>query len=365
MFNKIQRIRNLSVCIGMIGLCTTAQANIGDSILPVKVDSITNSVKIIGVGDIMLGTNYPSTSYLPKNDGKDLLTEVTPILENADITFGNLEGVILSGDGEMKRCGDPENCYAFKMPDSYVEHLVSAGFDVVSLANNHSNDFGKTGVENTKRLLQKSNIAFAGLSDCPTTILQKNGIKYGFVAFSPNRGTIKINDYEIARELIKTLSDSCDIVIVSFHGGAEGSKHTHITKATEYYLGENRGNPYEFARMVIDAGADVVFGHGPHVTRAIDIYNGRFIAYSLGNFATYGRFNLAGPNGLAPIVELNLNLDGSFISGQIHPCKQSKTTGPSIDPEKKVILEMQSLNQSDLPNCKIQISNSGKITLQE
>lgn len=328
-------------------------------------DSTEKIVKVIGVGDMMLGTHYPSTSYLPANEGKDMLTAVTPILESGDVTFGNLEGVILSGTGQIKRCGNPDNCYAFKMPDSYVNHFVNAGFDVLSLANNHSNDFGKSGVANTQKLLDEAEIAYAGLTDCPSTIFEKNGVKYGFVAFSPNRGTVQINDYSNARALINNLNDSCDIVIVSFHGGAEGSKHTHITKETEYYLGENRGNPYEFARMAIDAGADVVFGHGPHVTRAVDIYKDKFIAYSMGNFATYGRFNLSGPNGVAPIIELNLKTDGTFISGQIHACKQLESSGPFLDPSNRAISEIRSLNAADLPESKIEVSDTGKMTLKQ
>lgn len=327
-------------------------------------DSTKKTVKVIGVGDMMLGTHYPSSSYLPANEGKDMLTAVTPILESGDVTFGNLEGVILSGTGQIKRCGNPENCYAFKMPDSYVNHFVNAGFDVLSLANNHSNDFGKTGVENTKKLLGESEIAYAGLTDCPSTVFEKNGLTYGFVAFSPNRGTIQINDYTNAKAMIKELDDKCDIVIVSFHGGAEGSKHTHLTKKTEYYLGENRGNPYEFARMVIDAGADVVFGHGPHVTRAVDLYKGKFIAYSMGNFATYGRFNLSGPNGIAPIIELTLEPNGTFISGQIYACKQPRSSGPILDEDKKVISEIKSLNKADLPECPLDIDDQGKISLK-
>ena len=94
------------------------------------------------------------------------------------------------------------------------------------------------------------------------------------------------------KKTIAYLDSLVDIVIVSFHGGAEGSEYTNITKKTEIFLGENRGNPYEFSRVAIDAGADVIFGHGPHVTRSMDIYKNRFIAYSLGNFATYARMSL-------------------------------------------------------------------------
>lgn len=326
----------------------------------VEVDS-NQTVTVIGVGDMMLGTNFPSSSYLPPNQGKNVLSGVDSILRQADVTFGNLEGVILSGAGKVKNCRDPKYCYAFKMPDSYVEHFVHAGFDVLSLANNHSNDFGTPGIRNTQRILKESGIAYAGLTECPTTTFEKDGITYGFMAFSPNRGTVRINNYEFAREQIARLDSTCDIVIVSFHGGAEGAANTHLTKKTEIYLGENRGNPYEFARMAIDAGADVIFGHGPHVTRAMDLYKGRFIAYSLGNFATYARFNLSGPNGLCPIVELRLAKDGRFESGKIHSCKQPGEGGPIIDPDKEVLQEIISLNQTDLPESNLKIGADGSL----
>ena len=119
------------------------------------------------------------------------------------------------------------------------------------------------------------------------------------------------------------LADTCDIVIVSFHGGAEGADFQHVPKTNEMFHGENRGDVYNFAHTMIDNGADVVFGHGPHVTRAIEVYKDRFISYSLGNFCTYGRFNLAGPNGLAPIVKINVDTSGRFLSGRIIPVYQT------------------------------------------
>ena len=346
--------------LGFVFIHLFAHGQVLDSAVA-KTDS-NQTVTVIGVGDMMLGTNFPSSSYLPPNQGKNVLSGVDSILRQADVTFGNLEGVILSGAGKVKNCKDPKYCYAFKMPDSYVNHFVYAGFDVLSLANNHSNDFGTPGIRNTQRILQESGIAFAGLTECPTATFERDGLTYGFMAFSPNRGTIRINNYEFAREQIAKLDSTCDIVIVSFHGGAEGSTHTHLTKSTEIYLGENRGNPHEFARMAIDAGADVIFGHGPHVTRAMDLYKGRFIAYSLGNFATYARFNLSGPNGLCPMVELNLAKDGRFESGKIHSCKQPGEGGPRIDPENEVLREIISLNQTDLPESTLQIGDDGTLT---
>jgi len=319
------------------------------------------TIKIIGVGDMMLGTNFPNSSYLPSNDGKDILGPVKEIISKGDLSFGNLEGVLLTGEGTVKRCSNPDVCYAFKMPDHYVHYFKEAGFNVLSMANNHVRDFGKIGTDNTIRLLTEAEIAYAGLESCPYTTFEKDGITFGFVAFSPNTGTIKINDYARAKEILAKLDSIVDIIIVSFHGGAEGSTKTHITRETEMFLGENRGNPYEFARMVIDAGADVVLGHGPHVTRAMDIYKDRFIAYSLGNFATYGRFNLSGSNGVSPIIELDIDTTGKFIKGQIHSTKQVGRGGPVLDPLNKVLKEIISLTKTDIPESTLVIHSDGSI----
>ncbi|MEM6380719.1 MAG: CapA family protein, partial [Bacteroidota bacterium] len=230
----------------------------------------------------MVGTNYPSTNYLPPNDGKDLFKPVESILKSADVTFGNLEGTVLNEGGQVKRCSDPNACYAFRMPEKYVDNLLTAGFDMVSIANNHVGDFGQSGRENTKAYLKRVGLAAAGQITQPTAVIERNGVKYGLAAFAPNSGTVDIRDLENAKKIVSELSTRCDIVIVSFHGGAEGRKHQNVPCKTEYYYGENRGDVCKFAKTVIDAGADVVFGHGPHVTRAVDIYKDRFIAYSLG-----------------------------------------------------------------------------------
>jgi hypothetical protein len=133
----------------------------------------------------------------------------------------------------------------------------------------------------------------------------------------------------------------------------------HITRKTETFLGENRGHPYEFARMVIDAGADVVLGHGPHVTRAIDSYINRLIVYSMGNFATYGRFNLSGPNGISPIIELDMDRDGEFISGKIHATLQVGKGIPALDESMRVVKEIQQLTSQDIPESNLVINSDG------
>lgn len=327
---------------------------------PPPEDTLPKYVTIVGVGDMMLGTNYPSSSYLPANGGKDLLKDVLPILTEADVTFGNLEGTILDKGGTVKRCKNPSLCYAFRSPESYVQHFVAAGFDVVSLANNHSGDFGPEGRRRTKQVLETNDIEYAGLAGTDeTTIFTINGIKYGFCAFAPNSGTCDIRNISKAKQIVAQLEEVSDIVIVSFHGGAEGASHQNVPKKTETYYGENRGNVHQFSHAVIDAGADVVFGHGPHVTRSMELYKDRFIIYSLGNFCTYGRFNLRGPAGIAPIIALELEQDGRFVKGQITPVYQQKTHGPKIDPQKRAIAKLKELSKIDFPDGVLKINEDG------
>ena len=326
----------------------------------------TDTLSIIGVGDMMFGTNFPSKNYLPANDGKDLLAPVADILQAADVTFGNLEGVILDEGGTVKRCSDPSKCYAFRMPEKYVKNnLEIGGFDVVSIANNHVGDFGQVGRNNGVAKLKEWGVEAAGLVSVPSTTFTKNGIKYGFAAFAPNSGTMDVRNIDKAKQIVTELSKVSDVVIVSFHGGAEGRNHQHVTRKTEKFYGENRGNVYEFAHAMIDAGADIIFGHGPHVTRAVDIYKDRFITYSMGNFCTYARFSLTGASGYAPIFNVKTDKTGRFLRAEVTPIYQVKPGGVLIDKQKRVIKILQDLTKADFPELKINISDDGVITKED
>ena len=106
-----------------------------------------------------------------------------------------------------------------------------------------------------------------------------------------------------------------DIVVVAMHAGAEGSGATHVPHGTETFLGENRGDSRRFSHAVIDAGADLVVGSGPHVIRGLERYHGRLIAYSLGNFAGYKNFGTGGTLSLSAILRVELRGDGAFVGG--------------------------------------------------
>ena len=323
---------------------------------------LKDTLCIIGTGDIMLGTNYPSVTYLPPGDDcSPLLRPVHHVLQSGDVLFGNLEGGFCSEGGTPKHCKDTTRCYVFRMPDHFVTCLADAGYDVLSVANNHVNDFGAEGRASTAAILDSVGFAYAGFITHPWTTFEKEGITYGFAAFAPNKGTVDLKDYAGAARITRMLDSIADVVIISFHGGGEGKDHQHVVFGDEEYLGYNRGSVYHFAHTVVDAGADVVFGHGPHVTRALELYENRLICYSLGNFATYRRFNLRGPNGIAPIVKVNVNREGHFLSGQVVPVYQPGEGGPRIDPSGRAIAKLIELTKADFPNQQLTIATDGTL----
>jgi hypothetical protein len=327
-------------------------------------DTIPSQKNIIitGVGDIMFGTSFPSSKYLPPHDNPlMLLGDLSDTLAASDITFGNLEGSFINNGEPAKKCRDTTKCYLFRMPERYASALAAAGFDIISLANNHFGDFGFPSRRRTMELLDSLGIHYGGLTEYPYSIFRKDSILYGFCAFAPNAGAISINEIPEAEAIVRKLADTCQIVIVSFHGGAEGADFQHVTRTDEMMFTENRGNVHKFSHAMIDAGADVVFGHGPHVTRAVEVYRDRFIGYSLGNFCTYGRFSLNGPNGIAPVVRLKVDINGRFISGKIIPVFQLPGAGVKVDPEKRVIRKIQDLVALDFPDAMIRISDNGEI----
>jgi poly-gamma-glutamate capsule biosynthesis protein CapA/YwtB (metallophosphatase superfamily) len=329
------------------------------------IDNASDStITFVAVGDIMMGSNYPSTSYLPASD-QLLLEPLWEYLRGADITFGNLEGAVLNAGGTVKKCSDPSKCYAFRQPEYFVDQLKDAGFDMFSIANNHMGDFGEEGRLNTQKVLREKGLRYAGLTACPWDTITVKGVKIGMTAFAPNTGCLKIKDYTKLKEVVTELNNNCDIVIVSFHGGAEGSSKTHVTKATEIFYGEDRGNVHEFARIAIDAGADVVLGHGPHVTRAIDYYKGRFISYSMGNFCTYAQFNLKGVSGMAPLLKLTLKKDGSFVKGDIISTKQNSPGGPFLDTLSGAFEQIKTLTGADFPSLKVKFGDDHSFWFEE
>lgn len=321
-------------------------------------------ITIAAVGDIMMGSPFPNDSRMPPNDGADLLKAVTPILSSADIAFGNLEGPMVDSGVSSKCSPNSRMCFAFRVPTRYGKYLKEAGFDVMSLANNHAGDFGDLGRSSTRKVLNDLGIKHAG-SDreaFSTAYLESKGKKIAVIGFAHNKITPNVNDLAFARQLVAAAKKKADIVIVSFHGGAEGTDSQHVPNKTELYAGEARGNLPLFARTVIDSGADLVLGHGPHVLRGVEIYKDRLIAYSLGNFCTYGWFKLVAETALTGILEVKIAPDGKFLGGKIHAGRQEGLGIPVLDKSGESIRKIRELSLTDFGTNAPKIADDGTIT---
>ena len=316
-------------------------------------------VRIASVGDMMLGTDYPQ-NHLPDDDGDGFLADVSPYLAAADLSFGNLEGVLVDGGEPGKKCSNPSACYLFRSPTRYIEHFKKAGLDVLSLANNHARDFGEEGRSSSMAVIAAAGLRHSGrVGDFAS--LEVNGLRIAVLAYAVTKNSNMLLDYELAFRTVAECAATHDVVVVTFHGGAEGTSVTHVPFAQEEYYDEPRGDVVWFARGVVDAGADLVVGHGPHVVRGIERYNGRLIAYSLGNFATYYGISVSGIKGIAPILNVTLDGNGVFIEGDIVSTVQLRPAGPSIDKKQRALNLMRNLSRDDFGNSGIRFLPDGRL----
>lgn len=332
-------------------------------------------IVIRAVGDIMLGSTYPAGSRLPPAGGAKLLADVTPLLRSADIAFGNLEAPLVDGDPKPvctpgaiaeKHHGKSHgssgaSCWSFRTPTRHGALLREAGFDVLSVANNHILDFGEPGRKSTLDTLAKLGIVTSGPTGTVGHLVVR-GRTIDVIAFATYDTSNDLTDLDASRALVARSAATADIVVVSFHGGAEGIGAQRVPDGEEVFWGEPRGAVRAFARAMVDAGADLVVGHGPHVVRGMEIRNGRLIAYSLGNFATYGAINVTGTRGVSLILEARLAPDGRFLGGKIHPTRQRPPGGPHLDREAAVIPMLRDLSKRDFGEGAPVISEAFEIS---
>ncbi len=319
-------------------------------------------VTIAMTGDIMTGSIKPELD-MPPNDGKDIFIECDSILKSADVACGNLEGVLADSGKTRKAPG--RLSFSFMMPTRSVKLLADAGYDFMGIANNHINDFYPVAIQSTIKTLTDNNIGVAGTKDCETSIKVINGVKYGFCAFGHENYTLRTQDTATVKRIVKKLRQECDIVIVCFHGGSEGLDQRHLPYGTEYFYKADRGNLRQFAHLCIDCGADIVYGHGPHVPRAMELYNGHLIAYSLGNFATPRGMKLHYQTAYAPLLVARLDKDGKLVDGKIHSFIQYRDKGPRLDAGNAAAKDIRSLTQDDIKDNRLDIADDGTITIKK
>jgi hypothetical protein len=322
-------------------------------------------ITIKAVGDIVSYSDYPAGRFYRPKSITNLLDNINPYLGNKDLLIGNLEGVITKNSDCAKDHKKSPFVFAFRFPPVETESLLkTAGFDAVHIANNHMCDFGERGLLDTERYLKSAGIESIGLKNKITYIKMSNvnvamiGAMYSGWVFND------MHRSEALVSLVQEARTNADIVLVTMHAGAEGAKFGHVNRKEEVFLGERRGNVYAFAHHMIDSGADAVIGSGPHVLRGIEVYKGKLIAYSLGNFLAYGgTLARGGISAYSGILEMKLSQKGDFVSGKIIPAFINEEGIPVFDEKKRAIGLIKSLSEKDFPESEIEINEEGEILI--
>jgi 2',3'-cyclic-nucleotide 2'-phosphodiesterase (5'-nucleotidase family) len=270
----------------------------------------------------------------------------------------------LTNDTGVTKCSAAtlgNTCFQFRSPPSYANILSEAGFGLVNLANNHAYDFGPAGHTNTRAALDAAGVKYTGPPGM-ITVVDVKGIKVAVIGFAPYPWANDLLNIPKGQDLVRQAKKQADLVVIQVHMGAEGAAYTHVKPGTEMYVGENRGDPIAFSHAMVDAGADVIIGHSPHVLRAMEFYKGHLIAYSLGNFAGYHALGYTGVVGVTGILKVTLRKDGSYVSGTLVPTHMVAPGSPRMDPQHQAISMVSGLSKSDFPTTGAQIATDGTIT---
>ncbi|HEX6970466.1 MAG TPA: CapA family protein [Micromonosporaceae bacterium] len=315
-------------------------------------------ISMSATGDIILG-NAPHR--LPPNGGDGFFDSVRSALA-ADLVMGNLEEPLTVDTGAGKCGANSTSCYQFRAPPEYAAHLRDGGFHLLNQANNHGHDFGAAGYRNTQQALEEYGLQHTGAPD-QITVVDVQGVTVAVAGFSSYPWSNSLIDIPAAKRVVERAATMADLVVVQVHMGAEGSDKTHVRPGTEMFLGENRGDPIKFSRAMIDAGADLIVGHGPHVLRGMEFYQGRLIAYSLGNFAGGGRtLNRSGPLGWGGVLKVSLAADGTFVDGEFISTYLNDNGLPTLDPQRRGLKLVRELCAADFPAAGAQLDENGRIS---
>ncbi|QLE39148.1 CapA family protein [Nostoc sp. C052] len=376
-FSCISVCLYLGISIGVIirlgqsqrlNAATKPTKSVAFSAIPELTPSITkqktfpNTITIKAVGDIIPGTNFPNYR-LPRFRDQLLPKSVRTHLQGSDILFGNFESSLTNYPYSAKDISRGQ-VFAFRSPPAYAQLFAKAGFNVFNMANNHAMDFGLVGFKDTKKNLEAAGIATLGHKN-QILYLEAKNIPVAMIGFSPYEIYNSIQNLGVAQALVAEAKNKAKIVVVSMHAGAEGTGALHVKNQTEFFYGENRGNSIEFARNMIDAGADLVLGHGPHVPRAMEIYKGKMIAYSLGNFLGYRTLSTNAQTGDSMILEVKLNSGGDLVSSKIIPVRMDRQGIPHIDRSFETVKLMRYLNHQAFPKNPVKINQKGEVVVQK
>jgi hypothetical protein len=293
-------------------------------------------------------------------DPDRLLGAVTPLTRAPDVMIGNLEGTLTDVAGSSKCGPGSTDCVAFRSPPAYGRLFARAGYDVLSLANNHAHDHGPAGLAQTRQVVRAAGIATTGGPD-EIAVRTVRGIRVAVVGFAPYGWAAPLNAPAAVRALVSRAAATADVVVVVFHGGAEGAGAQHVPAGRETAFGEDRGDLRAFARTAVAAGADAVLGAGPHVVRGAEVVGGRPVAYSVGNLVGYRALSTAGVLGTTAIVQLTFRADGSWAGGRLLATRQVPPGYAEPDPARTAIAMIARLSRDDFGPTAMRVDPDGRL----
>jgi len=329
--------------------------------------------RVCAGGDVTLGTNLDTTwvftasarlgrrvAAFPNPDS--LLAPLAPLVADADVLMLNVESAIGRGPPSRQKCAPNSTaCFAFRTEPASaaaLRRLAGAAPLVGNVANNHARDAGVDGWYATMRHLRDAGARVTGADTIATLVPTAWGDTVAFLGFSPWTGPDSRNTAAVRRHVARAAA-RWRYVVVSVHLGAEGRGAQHTYDAPEVFLGEDRGNPVAFAHAAIDAGARVVFGHGPHVLRAAEWYGRGLIFYSLGNLLTYGPFTLADPLNRGAIACADLDPAGGVAYAELRPTRQTPPGLVRPDSAGTASALVHALGGQDFPYTSARVSTDG------
>jgi hypothetical protein len=342
---------------------------------PARRDTARAPLRLCAGGDVTLGTNLDTAWVWTASDRAgyrvaafpdpdSILAPVRRLVRDADVVLLNVEGAIGTGPS-IRKCGPASTrCFAFRQPIGTAAALQRVGSDsaevIGNVANNHAGDAGPSGIRQTLRHLANAGVHATGADTLATPVVTARGDTVAFLGFSQWNGPDP-RDLAAVRRHVRRAAARWPRLVVTMHMGAEGGRAQRTPDRDEMFLGANRGNEVAFAHAAVDAGADLVIGHGPHVMRAAEQRGDALILYSLGNLATYGPFSLSEPLNRAAVACFSLAPDGHVVEGRLKATKQRVPGIPSRDPSGRALALVDSLGRLDFPRTYIPVSADGQL----
>ena len=286
-----------------------------------QVEQEPTDLRIAAVGDMVFTEN--------SQINRRAFNDFAPQLSSADLVLGNLEGAITTHD-KPRKAYVPGRSYAFRFPVDTAEVLKRANFHVLSIANNHANDYGPIGFADTLQHLKAAGLESTGLKGS-YVIRSVKGLKVGVIALAHYPVYNNVLEIEATARLVAQVRSQSDVVVLFYQLGGEGDAHAMLSDDDVVFLGEQRGNARKFAAAMVKAGAGALIGHGPHLVRAAECMQGVPVLHSIGNFVSSGGLSVRSLANVTVLAELLVDAQGRVKGVRATPATFDKDRLPMID----------------------------------